>query len=192
MKKDNVAVANHSMFKDGQDPFQILGLDPIFDIDTQTLETAYFSRQALAHPDRFVYHSGPERQAASRQSSLLNHAYETLKNPVLRAKTILKLRGVEIPGESAQGGGKTVHNSKVLGEMMELQEALEEAVSPHDLAGVEKHIQDRQEGVMRSFSAALQEHQASQLTELYLRLSYLSKMLDDLNVRRRQLSVKVL
>jgi DnaJ-domain-containing protein 1 len=68
-------VENHSMFKSTQntevrDPFKILGIDPTFEVDLAALDTAYFARQSLTHPDRFVYHAEPMRQAASSQAAL--------------------------------------------------------------------------------------------------------------------------
>jgi len=189
MKKDGVGVVNHSIFKSDVNPFEILGIDPTFEIDAKALDEAYFARQTLAHPDRFIHHSQPEREAATAQASSLNQAYEVLKNPTLRAKALLKLKGIEISGEEE---GKTVQNPEILEEMMALQEALAEAVSPHDFTCLEKEIQGCLQDVKASFATAMGQNQAQELPELFLRLTYLSKLMEDIKGRHRQSSLKVL
>jgi len=75
---------------------------------------------------------------------------------------------------------------------MTFQEALMEAVSPYDLTQLENQIQERLQMVKTSFSGALQQNRNKELLGLFLRLTYLSKLLGDIQVRRRQSSVKVL
>ena len=183
-----MVVVNHSMSKEDQNPFEVLGVEAAFDVDATALDKAYFARQSLVHPDRFMYHSEPERQVALLQSSLLNRAYETLKNPTLRAKALLKLRGIDV----SEDGRQTVQDPQVLEEMMVLQETLTEAVSPYDLTHLENQLQERLQGVKTSFSGALQQNQNKELPGLFLRLTYLSKLMGDIQVRRRQSSVKIL
>jgi len=188
MRKDIVVVVNHSMFNEDQNPFEVLGIAATFEMDAAALDEAYFARQSLVHPDRFIYRSEPERQVALVQSSLLNRAYETLKTPTLRAKALLKLRGIDVLEDASQ----TVQDDQVLEEMMTFQEALMEAVSPYDLTQLENQIQERLQMVKTSFSGALQQNRNKELLGLFLRLTYLSKLLGDIQVRRRQSSVKVL
>ena len=187
MKKGGVAVANRSIFKENFDPFEILGINPSFNIDAQALDAAYFARQALAHPDRFVHHSEPERQAATVQASSLNRAYEILKNPTLRAKALLQLQGIELNDDE-----KTVQDPEILGEMIDLQEALMNAASPYDLNLVESQIQNLLQEVMVSFARAVGGNQDNELQRLFLRLRYLSKLMGDIKALRRQSSMKVL
>lgn len=190
MKKGAVVVGNHSMSNEKSsehnNPFEVLGLEPAFAIDPIVLDQAYFDRQRLAHPDRFIDHSVNERQAASRQASSLNEAYEALKNPILRAKALLKLRGF------TSEEGKSAQDHIVLEEMMDLQEALIEATSPHDLMTLDNQINERWERVSVSFSTALDQNHTAELPQLFLRLTYLAKMRGDIKIRNRQSSLKVL
>lgn len=183
-----MVVVNHSMFNDDQNPFEILGIAATFEMDKTALDEAYFARQSLVHPDRFIYHSEPERQVALMQSSLLNRAYEVLKTPTLRAKALLKLRGIDVSEDDSQ----IVQDAQVLEEMMVLQETLTEAFSLHDLIDLESQIQERLQMVKTSFSNALQQNSNKELLVLFLRLTYLSKLLGDVQVRYRQSSVKIL
>ena len=188
MKRADAAAASHSMSKHAFNPFDILGLEPTFDIEPTTLEMAYFTRQATAHPDRFVHHSEPERQAAAAQSSSLNQAYNTLKNPMLRAKALLQLRGLDISGEEE----KTVQNPTILEEMMVLKEKLSNAVSPYDVGDVKSQAQKRFESVKASFCDAIRTHHDDKLPGLFLQLTYLSKLMDDIKACQRQSSIKAM
>lgn len=62
--------------------------------------------------------------AAADLSSLVNHAFKTLQNPVLRAEYILREQGVDL-AESEQ----TLEDPELLMEIMESREALDEATS---------------------------------------------------------------
>jgi molecular chaperone HscB len=188
MRRADVVVGSHSMYKEDQNPFEILGIAATFDVAAAALDEAYFARQSLVHPDRFIYHSEPERQVALVQSASINRAYETLKTPALRAKALLTLRGIDMGQDASQ----TVQDPQVLEEMMLFQEALMEAVSPHDLTHLESQILEQLEIVKTSFSDELQQNNNEKLLGLFLRLTYLSKLLGDLQARRRQSSVKVL
>ena len=65
-----------------------------------------------------------ETSAAADLSSLVNHAFKTLQNPVLRAEYILREQGVDL-AESEQ----TLEDPGLLMEVMESREALDEATS---------------------------------------------------------------
>ena len=188
MRKVGVVVENHSMFNGTQNPFEILGMEATFDVNLTALDAAYFARQSLAHPDRFIHHSEPERQAATAQASSLNCAYETLKNPTTRAKALLILKGIKIEGED----GKSVQDHQVLEEMMDLQEAVVNANSPQEVSLIENQIQDRYQQITISFGQALQKNLNQDLPGLFLRLTYLSKLKEDLKVRLNQASLKML
>ncbi|MBM3468592.1 MAG: Fe-S protein assembly co-chaperone HscB [Alphaproteobacteria bacterium] len=185
MRRGAVVVVNHSMSENPKDPFQILGLEPTFDLDMTVLDEAYYARQELTHPDRFVYHSDPERQAASSQAALLNQAYETLKMPTLRAKVLLKLRGIDVKDDDT-----TAKDPVVLEEMLDLQEALAQATTSPDLSEIKDKIQDQLQSVMNSFSSAINLNHDHALPQLFLRLSYLSKLSADIKTRQRQSSLK--
>jgi len=63
-----------------------------------------------------------ESSVAADLSSLVNHAFKTLQNPVLRAEYILQQQGVDL-AESEQ----TLEDPELLMEIMESREALDEA-----------------------------------------------------------------
>jgi molecular chaperone HscB len=87
------------------------------------------------HPDRFASKPVAEQEAALAQSSQLNDAYRTLKDPILRTQYLLKLEGVELEEQSkaATDAARTTGEQKkqivpaeLLEEVFELNMQLQE------------------------------------------------------------------
>src|SRR5207249_11752967 len=62
-------------------------------------------RQRL-HPDMSEQAENQEREWSLQQSSLLNDAYRTLKDPIKRTEYLLRLEGVELEEQSKQATDK--------------------------------------------------------------------------------------
>ena len=77
------------------DYFTLLGLNPVFAIDAQALDSAYHTIQRQVHPDKFAHSGGGEQRQAAQWAALANEAYRTLKQPVQRARYLVELRGVD-------------------------------------------------------------------------------------------------
>jgi molecular chaperone HscB len=73
------------------------------------------------------FHLQEEYQLAQTQSSYLNKAYNTLKEPLARAQYMLALNGVEV-SES-----ESLEDPELLMEVMEIREEMEEAESEEDI-----------------------------------------------------------
>jgi molecular chaperone HscB len=82
------------------DYFQFFSLPPKLVVDTVALEKSFYALSRKLHPDRFAGKSAAEQEAALKQSSLLNDAYRTLKDPIARTEYLLKLEGVELEEQS--------------------------------------------------------------------------------------------
>ena len=52
------------------DYFALLGLSPVFAIDTQALDSAYHAVQRRVHPDRFTHSGGSEQRQAAQWAAL--------------------------------------------------------------------------------------------------------------------------
>lgn len=115
--------------------FEVFGLPEKLRIDTVALEKQFYSLSRKLHPDRFASRPVEEQEEALRQSSLLNDAYRTLKDPILRTQYLLKLHGVELEEQSKaatdaarQSGGekKQIVPPELLEEVFELNMQLQE------------------------------------------------------------------
>jgi len=113
---------------EGIDYFTVFGLPRKLRIDTTALERTFYRLSRKLHPDLYAQASPNERQWSLDQTSLLNDAYRTLKDPVARTEYLLRLEGVEIEaGRTDDGKPK---DSRVppdlLEEVFELNMQLEE------------------------------------------------------------------
>jgi molecular chaperone HscB len=74
----------------------MFGLPRKLTIDTSALERDFYKLSRRLHPDLYARKSAEEQAWSLRQSSLLNDAYRTLKDPVARTAYLLKFEGVRI------------------------------------------------------------------------------------------------
>ena len=115
--------------------FELFGLTPAYALDLDHLDRAYRDIQAEVHPDRFAHAGAAERRASMQMTTQVNEAYRTLKSPVLRAKYLLELNGVDVGFET-----NTAMPREFLIEQMELREQLEEARSVESLKALESGL----------------------------------------------------
>lgn len=118
-----------------QDFFTFFTLPRKLVLDVPALEKQFYALSRKLHPDRFAAKPAAEQEAALAQSSLLNDAYRTLKDPILRTQYLLTLEGVELEEQSkaateaARASGiekKQIVPPDLLEEAFELNMQLEE------------------------------------------------------------------
>ncbi len=130
----------------GKNHFELFGLPAAFDIDADDLASRYRELQRRLHPDKFASASDQERRLSLQMTALVNEAFQTLKDPMRRARYLLSLRGVDVGEET-----DTAMDPAFLMEQMEWRENLEEirqADNPRkqlvDLANrIEQRMQDK-------------------------------------------------
>jgi molecular chaperone HscB len=81
--------------------FAIFSLPPHLAIDTPALEKSFYALSRRLHPDRFASRPAAEQEEALAESSRLNDAYRTLKDPIARTEYLLKLEGVQLEEQSS-------------------------------------------------------------------------------------------
>ena len=81
--------------------FAIFSLPPHLVIDTPALEKSFYALSRRLHPDRFAAKPAAEQEEALAESSRLNDAYRTLRDPIARTEYLLKLEGVELEEQSS-------------------------------------------------------------------------------------------
>jgi molecular chaperone HscB len=81
--------------------FSIFSLPPHLGIDTPALEKSFYALSRKLHPDRFANLPESAQAAALAESSRLNDAYRTLKDPIARTEYLLKLEGVQLEEQSS-------------------------------------------------------------------------------------------
>jgi molecular chaperone HscB len=74
-------------------PFEVLGLEPAYDLDQGALRKQLLKLSRIVHPDYFGHAEPGERVLAERNTALLNQAYDTLAHELSRADWLIEARG---------------------------------------------------------------------------------------------------
>jgi molecular chaperone HscB len=82
------------------DYFTFFGLPPKLQIDVPGLEKDFYELSRKLHPDLNAKAGSKEQEWSLEQSSLLNDAYRTLRDPIKRTQYLLKLEGIELEEQS--------------------------------------------------------------------------------------------
>ena len=106
--------------------FEIFSLPAKLGIDTAALEKSFYALSRKLHPDRFAARSAEEQEAALGESSRLNDAYRTLKDPIARTEYLLKLEGVELE-EQSKAATEAARTSGTAKKQIVPEDLLEEA-----------------------------------------------------------------
>jgi molecular chaperone HscB len=161
--------------------FELFGIAPAFELDAGTLAERYRELQRIVHPDRFANASPQERRLAVQGSSHVNEAFETLRNPLSRARYLLALRGGGAGG--AQG---TTTDAGFLMEQMELRETLAQArgsADPYAVIGsVARRLKAQRDALLAELARQLAAPGAAELEaarDNVLKLQFLEKLRGD-------------
>ena len=160
--------------------FQLFGLEPAFQLNLARLDQSFRDIQAQVHPDKFSHAPDAERRLSMQWSTHVNEAYQTLKQPISRARYLLKLRGVDTQEET-----NTAMPTDFLMEQMEWREAIGEAKDAADateldqrgnkLRQVMHHLQD-------DIGQRLdQSHDYPGAAEAVRKLRFLDKLREEIN-----------
>ena len=145
-----------------------LNLDPV------QLEREFYSLSRHLHPDINAISTPQEQEWSLQQSSSLNDAYRTLKDPIARTEYLLRLQGVRMEEQStaatedARRTGKAKKQAvppDLLEEVFELNMQLEEARMNKkmgepdrsletELRDAKKNLQAKYEGMMEELHGA--------------------------------------
>ena len=117
------------------DYFTFFGLPLKLNIDVSALEKDFYELSRKLHPDLNARGDSQEQEWSLEQSSLLNDAYRTLRDPIQRTHYLLKLEGFELEEQSKSATEKARATGEVkkqivppdlLEEVFELNIELEE------------------------------------------------------------------
>jgi molecular chaperone HscB len=105
--------------------FEVFALPRKLRLDIAALEREFYRLSRRLHPDVYARASEQEQEWSLANSSLLNDAYRTLKDPIRRTEYLLKLEGIVSPDE---GGAKKEDRvpADLLEEVFELNMQLDE------------------------------------------------------------------
>ena len=130
------------------DPFETLGVEPVYSLDLSILEQRHRDLSRALHPDRHAASGAAERRMALGRAIEVNEAFRTLKDPVRRAEALLARRGTH------SGEGKEPPASPaLLMEVMERREALAEVRQTKNEAALTRLIAEVSAEALRTQTA---------------------------------------
>jgi molecular chaperone HscB len=192
------------------DYFTFFDLPRKLNVDIPAMEKVFYELSRKLHPDLNARTASQEQEWSLQQSSLLNDAYRTLKDPVKRTQYLLQLEGVELEEQSktateqARSSGeikKQIVPPDLLEEVFELNMQLEELrmhkkVGEDDPALIEEigrqklELEEKNEALMREledhwkmWDGMIQREQNGQPVSEEERRQKRDKMVDLLNRR---------
>lgn len=165
--------------------FELFELPVSYDVDLSQLQQQYMALQKQLHPDRFANASDQQKRLSMQQTSWINEAQTTLKDPVLRAAYMLKLKGVDISLEN-----ETTMDAGFLMQQLEMREKLEQVrqsykTAQHDplaeLESMAKDIKNATHEMMSGFAEAYDAGQFDDAREWIRKLQFLKKAKNEVN-----------
>src|SRR3984957_11199183 len=151
------------------DYFTFFSLPRKLALDVVALEKRFYVLSRKLHPDRFASKPIAEQEAALAESSLLNDAYRTLKDPISRTQYLLTLEGVELEEQSkaateaARSSGeqkKQIVPPELLEEVFELNMQLQEMRAANKMGEDEPELRRDLMTAKDAFDAKMVEMQA--------------------------------
>ncbi len=167
-----------------QNYFELFGLSEAFDIDTAQLRSAQHRLQASYHPDRFAGASDQQKRLSVQTAAWVNQAFETLRDPVKRARYLLQLNGAELPDDAA-----TTSDTEFLMEQIELREQVESCRSrgPEACDEIESQLQRRGTGLAADFAAELENGDHAAAINSSLKMQFIQRIQQQLGEIRFEL-----
>lgn len=161
--------------------FNLFDLPICFTLDLDDLSSRFRELQRSVHPDKYAAAPESERLLALQRSAQINDGYQTLKQPLSRAKHLMELHGHPVTGE------QTFTNPAFLMQQMELREELEELRNVADPVALDKYEARISGEVARYFEKIgqgldpEQPQNLDELAELIREVKFLLKIKDELD-----------
>jgi len=161
--------------------FELFGLPVSYDVDLNQVQKHYMVLQKQVHPDKFVSGSDQEKRLSMQQTSWINEAQATLKDPVLRAHYLLQLNGADENNDTA-----TTMDAAFLMQQLEMRERLENIKHEADplsvLDTLAHEVKSSTRTMMDGFSLSYQEGRFDDAREWIRKLQFLQKAAKEINV----------
>ncbi|HDX1087566.1 Fe-S protein assembly co-chaperone HscB [Pasteurella multocida] len=156
-------------------PFNIFDLPVDFHVDQATLSARYLALQKSLHPDNFTTHSAQEQRLAMQRSAEVNDALQILKDPILRAETIIAI----YTGEQQNIEENSTRDMAFLMQQMQWREQLENIEAQQDsdqLVAFSADIEQTQQTLLSELADALSSQQWQQAKVINDKLRFIKKL----------------
>jgi len=160
--------------------FELFEIPVSYDVDLNKVQQQYMTLQKQVHPDKFSSGTDQEKRLSMQQTSWINEAQTTLKDPVARATYLLKLKGTDINLEN-----ETTMDAGFLMQQLELRERLESIRNENDpldsLEQMSKELKSSMKDMMNSFSQSFEADEIDDAREWIRKLQFMQKALKEID-----------
>ena len=160
--------------------FELFDLPVSYDVDLDQLQKQYMSLQKVVHPDKFANASDQEKRVSMQQTSWINEAQTTLKDPVGRAIYMLKLKGIDFSLDN-----ETTMDAAFLMQQLEMRERLESIRNEADplqaLDEIARELKLTTGEMMSGFVKSYDEQQFDDSMEWVRKLQFMQKAGKEVN-----------
>ena len=136
--------------------------------------------QKQVHPDKFANGTDQEKLLSMQQTSWINEAQATLKDPVARATYLLKLKGTDVNLEN-----ETTMDAAFLMQQLEMRERLEHVRDVTDplteLDVMSKELKSSSGEMMKGFSQSYEDDKIDEAREWIRKLQFMQKAKKEIN-----------
>ncbi len=160
--------------------FELFRIPVSYEVDLSQVQQQYMTLQKQVHPDKFANASDLEKRLSMQRTSWINEAQLTLKDPVLRAIYLLKLKGTDVNLEN-----ETTMDAAFLMQQLETRERLENINNESDpLAALDvmaKELKLSTADMMQSFADSYEADQIDESRECIRKLQFMKKAKKEIN-----------
>ncbi|KAE9539025.1 Fe-S protein assembly co-chaperone HscB [Ursidibacter maritimus] len=157
-------------------PFELFNLPVQFEIDSAQLSERYLALQKSLHPDNFSASSSTEQRLAMQKSAEVNDALHILKDPILRAESIIQIH----TGENRDIEQKSQRDMAFLMQQLEWRETLENIESAKNetkLTAFTQEIELEQKKIIEQLTNLLAQQQWENALIVSDKLRFIKKLL---------------
>lgn len=164
----------------GSNFFELFDIPVSYDVDLNAVQQQYLRLQKQVHPDKYANASDSEKRLSMQQTSWINEAQATLKDPVLKAGYLLKLKGIDFSLEN-----ETTMDAAFLMQQLEMRERLEhikdEAEPLEVLDSIAREVKASTQEIMDGFVQSLENEQLDDAREWIRKLQFMQKAKYEIN-----------
>ena len=162
-----------------QDFFSLFGLPRQQGLDGEQLDMLYRDIQSKVHPDKHAHLADSDKRLAMQWATRVNEAYQTLKDPLKRARYLLELAGHDVRLET-----NTAMPAAFLMAQMALREAVADAKEGGDIDALDsqhRRLKKEIHGEYVELQGALDRSDLDQAGALVRQLMFQEKLLQEID-----------
>ncbi|MGL5291962.1 MAG: Fe-S protein assembly co-chaperone HscB [Vibrionaceae bacterium] len=157
--------------------FELFDFEPQFELDAALLSVRFHELQRRFHPDNFVQETSLKQRQASQHSAQINDAYQTLRDPLLRAIYLLSLTNIDLSNQ------RSFSDKEFLFKQLAFREQLEVAADQKDearLHSLSEEVNAQYQALLKNVGEKLQQKEWEHALQLVQQGQFIKKLLDEI------------